>query len=243
MLLGPVGPRILGPPSAERALVVAAHPDDIESWCGGTVARLVDLGCAVHALLLTSGDKGSDDPVLSAAEIGALREAEQLAAARLLGLGDVRFLRHPDGDLEDTRALREQIVRAIREVRPDVVFTHDPERPYPPYVTHRDHRVAGRATLDAVYPAARDRRQFPEHADSGLGPHHVREIWLFSSAAPDTWVDIGPTLERKIAARLAHASQTRDPVALRVGWRERAAQIGAAVGLAAAETFVVLRLD
>lgn len=117
------------------------------------------------------------------------------------------------------------MVRALRTVRPSVVFTHDPERPYPPYTTHRDHRIAGRATLDAVYPAARDRRAYPEHVAEGLQRHAVHQVWLFSSAAPDTWVDIAEGFERKVAARLVHASQTADPDALRHGWRERAAQI------------------
>lgn len=231
------------PPCAERVLVVAAHPDDIESWCAGTLARAVDAGAAVEYLLLTSGDKGIDDPARTAAEVAAVRETEQREAARLLGARAVRFLRYPDGDLEETRPLREQVVRTIREVRPDVVFTHDPERPYPPYTTHRDHRAAGRVALDAVYPAARDVRSFPEHLADGLTPHAVREVWLFSSDAPDTWVDVATTFERKLAARLAHASQTADPVALQIAWRERAARIGAPAGLALAEAFVVLSLE
>lgn len=235
--------RVREPPSAARALVVAAHPDDIESWCAGTLARMVDAGTVVTYLLLTSGDKGMEDASLSSDEVAALREAEQREAARLLGVHDVRFLRYPDGELDDTRALRERVVRAIREGRPDVVFTHDPERPYPPYLTHRDHRVAGRVALDAIYPAARDARSFPEHAAEGLRPHAAREVWLFSSAAPDTWVDSAATFERKLTARLAHHSQTTDPAALRAGWRERAARIGAPAGLALAEAFVVLRLD
>ncbi len=131
----------------------------------------------------------------------------------------------------------------MRRWRPDALFTHDPERPWPPYLTHRDHRIVGRAALDAAYPLARDRLSFPEHAAAGLAPHAIREVWLFASAAADACVDIATGFERKIAARLAHASQTPDPEALRAGWRERAARIGVPAGLPLAETFTVLRLD
>ncbi len=230
------------PEAAEAVLAIAAHPDDIESWCAGTLALAVDRGATVRLLLVTSGEKGASSLEVTAAEVAWVREGEARAAARLLGLTEVAFLRHPDGEVEDTRALRSALVAAIRRWRPRVVFTHDPEHPYPPYLTHRDHRVVGRATLDAVYPLARDRLSFPEHAQDGLAPHAVREVWLFSSASPTTYVDITAGFERKIAARLAHVSQTSDPPALRAGWRERAAHVGAEVGLPLAEAFVVLPL-
>ncbi len=234
---------VIDPPAAVSILAVAAHPDDIESWCAGTLARAIDAGATVRLLLVTSGDKGSDDPRDSAADVARRREREAAEAARLLGLAEVAFLRHPDGEVEDTRALRGELVAAIRRWRPAVLFTHDPERPYPPYTTHRDHRVVGRAALDAAYPLARDRLSFPEHAAAGLEPHAVGKVWLFSSDRPTAYVDIGAGFERKIAARLAHASQTSDPAALRAGWQERAARIGAEVGLPLAEAFVVLPLD
>lgn len=123
------------------------------------------------------------------------------------------------------------------------MFTHDPEHPWPPYLSHRDHRAVGRAALDAVYPLARDRLAFVEHEEEGLCPHAVGSVWLFASSEATVMVDIAPTLERKIAARLAHESQTADADALAVSWRERAAQIGAPLGLAAAETFAVLHLE
>jgi LmbE family N-acetylglucosaminyl deacetylase len=236
-------PRLSDPPSGSRGLVIAAHPDDIESWCGGTVARLIDAGMVVEYLLLTSGDKGSDNPDFSPEQVGALREAEQEAAARQLGVRQVTFLRHPDGGLTDAVEVRERIVRCLRRIRPDVVFTHDPERPFPPYVTHRDHRIAGRVALDAIYPDARDQRSFPEHAAEGLEPHVVRQVWLFSSSTPDTWIDISDGFDRKIAARLAHVSQTTDAGALRTSWRERAAAIGTPLGVGLAEAFVVLHLE
>lgn len=156
---------------------------------------------------------------------------------------EVAFLRYPDGEVEDTRTLRGDLVAWVRRWRPGVLFTHDPEHPWPPYLTHRDHRVVGRAALDAVYPLARDRLSFPEWAGAGLAPHAVGTVWLFASADADTYVDITAGFARKIAARLAHVSQTGDAASLRVGWRERAARIGAPTDLPLAEAFTVLRLE
>ena len=234
---------IVEPLRARALMAVAAHPDDIESWCAGTLARAVDAGATVRLLLVTSGDKGSSDSGDTSDAVAARREREALEAARRLGLAEVAFLRYPDGEVEDTRALRGELVAAIRRWRPAALFTHDPEHPYPPYLTHRDHRVVGRAALDAVYPLARDRLSFPEQVTEGLEPHAVDAVWLFASDRPDSYVDIDAGFDRKIAARLAHASQTRDPDALRRGWRERAARIGAEAGLPFAEAFVVLHLD
>lgn len=230
------------PPAARPIMAIAAHPDDIESWCAGTLARAIDAGSTVRLLLVTSGDKGSNDPEAMPERVAAQREAEAIEAGRRLGLADVEFLRHSDGDVEETRALRGELVASIRRWRPDVLFTHDPEHPLPPYLAHRDHRVVGRAALDAVYPSARDPLAFPEHAAAGLAPHAVSEVWLFASAIADVYIDIVGGFERKIAARLAHASQTADPKALREGWRARAAEIGAPAELDCAESFTVLRL-
>jgi len=233
---------VIEPPGNVSIMAVAAHPDDIESWCAGTLARAIDAGATVRLLLLTSGDKGTDDPALTAPQVAALREQEVQTAARQLGLAEVAFLRYPDGDLEDTRALRGEVVAWIRSWRPRVLFTHDPEHSYPPYLSHRDHRITGRVALDAAYPLARDRLTFPEQIAAGLAPHVVEEVWLFASTAPTAYVYIAPAFDRKIAARLAHVSQTRDPAALRASWRQRAADIGAPAGLGLAEAFHVLQL-
>jgi LmbE family N-acetylglucosaminyl deacetylase len=224
-------------------MVVAAHPDDMESWCAGTLARSIGAGATVRLLLVTSGDKGSADPHDTPADVAARREREALEAARRLGIAEVAFLRHPDSEVEDRRDLRGQIVAHIRRWRPAVLFTHDSEHPFPPYLAHRDHRVVGRAALDAVYPLARDRLSFLEQAAEGLEPHAVAAVWLFAGERPDSYVDISAGFERKVAARLAHESQTKDPEALRQAWRERAARIGAEAGLPLAEAFVVLRLS
>lgn len=234
---------VVAPPGKVPIMVVAAHPDDMESWCAGTLALSVEAGATVRLLLVTSGDKGSDEPGATSAEVGARREREAQEAARRLGISEVSFLRYPDGDVEDTRDLRAKIVEWIRRWRPLVLFTHDPEHPYPPYITHRDHRVVGRVTLDALYPLARDRLIFPEQVKAGLQPHAVSEVWLFSSDKPDSYVDISAGFDKKIAARFAHESQTVDPATLVESWRKRAADIGAQVDLPLAEAFTLLHFE
>lgn len=233
---------VVEPPIAASVMVVAAHPDDIESWCAGTLARCVDAGATVRLLLVTSGDKGSSDLEANPAGVGAMREAEAEAATRLLGIAEVVFLRVPDGETEDTIELRREVVRWVRRWRPDVVFTFDPEHPLPRYLAHRDHRIVGRVTLDAVYPLARDPLTFPELRAEGLLPHDVHSAWLFASAFADAWVDISAGMDRKLAARLAHQSQTSDPDDLVRTWTARFARDGAAVGLPYAEGFTILTL-
>jgi LmbE family N-acetylglucosaminyl deacetylase len=236
-------PTIVEPPGTGSVMAIAAHPDDIESWCGGTLARAVDAGATVRLLLVTSGDKGTANPAAIPAEVAALREQEARRAARVLGLADVAFLRWLDGEVENSQELRRDLVAWIRAWRPEVLFTHDPERPEPRYLRHRDHVATGRAALDAVYPLARDPLCFPDLLATGLEPHAVREAWLFASEGATSYVDIRNTLEQKIAARLEHASQTPDAAALPASWRKRAARIGAPAGLPAAEAFTVLRID
>ena len=220
--------------SIERALALVAHPDDIESWCAGTVARLVAGGTQVVFTVCTSGEKGTADRALRPAALAARREAEQRTAARLLGVHTVVFLRYPDGELQETLVLRGALTRQIRLHRPDLVITHDP---LPAYRLHPDHRAVGRVTLDAIYPTARDHLFYPDHLAEGLEPHSVREAWLFASEQPDHFVDISATFERKIAARLAHSSQHTNDARLRESFQRRAAETGRAAGLALAEAF------
>jgi LmbE family N-acetylglucosaminyl deacetylase len=221
--------------SLTRVLVIVAHPDDIESWCAGTIGRFVDSGKHIFYVLCTSGDKGTSDPALTTQQVAEMREAEQQEAARVLGVDSVTFLRWPDSEVEPTLALRKELVRQIRHYRPDLVITHDP---VPPYRLHPDHRAVGRATLDAIFPCARDPLTFAEQiAEEGLSAHTVLEAWLFAAEAPDIWVDIASTLPRKIVARLAHSSQHTDPLELERNWHERARQVGLAAGLEAAEAF------
>lgn len=224
-------------------LVVAAHPDDAESWCAGTVATLVRQGWRAVYVLCTSGEKGTDDPDEAPERVAARREEEQRAACRIVGAREPIFLRLPDGGLEDDTRLRGLLVRELRRWRPARLLTHDPVHPWPPYTAHRDHRIAGRVALDAAYLYARDPLHFPEQLrDDGLLPHAVPEAWLFSSDQPDFFMDIAAVLEAKIAARLAHASQTSEPEALAAAWRRRAEETGQQGGLALAEAFKRIRL-
>lgn len=216
-------------------LVIVAHPDDIESWCAGTICRFTEASKQVAYVLCTSGDKGTSDPLQTPQEVAQVREAEQLAAAHILGIESVTFLRWPDSEVEPTLALRSALVRQIRRHRPDLVITHDP---VPPYRLHPDHRAVGRATLDAIFPCARDPLTFAEQIrKEGLQAHIVPEAWLFATETPDTWVNISSTLPRKIAARLAHTSQHTDPHELERNWHRRAQDVGAAIGITAAEAF------
>jgi LmbE family N-acetylglucosaminyl deacetylase len=224
-------------------MAIAAHPDDIESWCAGTLAGALDLGAEARVLLVTSGDKGSRDPNDTPTVVAARREEEAREAARRLDLADIAFLRYLDGEVENTRELRRELVAWIRHWRPEALFTFDPLLPYPPYISHRDHRAVGRATIDAAFPLAGAPLCFPEQREQGLQHHEVRELWLFASTAPTHYVDISAGLDRKIAARLAHLSQTSDPAALETRWRTHAADIGRPAGLAAAEAFAVLLAD
>jgi LmbE family N-acetylglucosaminyl deacetylase len=226
-------------PTPERVLVVAAHPDDIEFGAGGTVARWVAEGATVRYLLVTRGDKGSDDPATDVDALVALREREQRAAAAEIGVHGVEFLTEPDGQVEPSLALRERITRTIREVRPEIVMTHDPTVLFVnnEWVNHPDHRAVGQATVDAVFPTARDPLNFRSHLDSGLEPWKVAELYLWSTNEANQLVDIGDTIERKIAALGCHASQFRafDDVAR---WtRRRSEELGDRAGYRAAEGF------
>lgn len=225
-----------------RILVVVAHPDDAEFGCGGSVARWVDEGSAVFYCLLTNGNRGSDDPTMTQERLAAIREAEQRAAARSLGVQEVLFLGYPDGELEDTREARRDVVRAIRRFRPDRLVTQNPFPTLNPYTGHRDHRHAGRLALDAVYPYARDRMHFPELLAEGWQPHKVREVYLMGHDDPDTVLDIAPTMERKLAALRCHSSQLKDFAAVEARVRERAADLGKPHGYTYAEAFRVIDL-
>jgi LmbE family N-acetylglucosaminyl deacetylase len=226
-------------PTPERVLVVAAHPDDIEFGAAGTVARWISEGAEAHYLLLTSGDKGSDDPAADPAALVATREAEQRAAAAEIGVASVDFLGEPDGQVESSLRLRERITRAIRAFRPEVVMTHDPTVLFVnnEWVNHPDHRATGLVVVDAVFPTARDPLNFPEHLAAGLGAWKVAELFLWSTNEANQLVDIGATLDRKIAALAHHASQFRDFAETDRWLRRGAEELGERAGYAAAEGF------
>ena len=195
-----------------RVAVIFAHPDDAEFICAGTVAKWASEGHHVMYVLLTSGDKGSDDPEITPERLVAIREREQRDACDLLGVKEVHFMRRLDGSLVADMDLRRDIVRVIRRLKPDVVICQDPTVRYveKAYINHPDHRAAGDATLDAIFPAARNRMTFPELLEEGLEPHRADEIWLAGSDAPDTAVDITGHIDTKIAALRAHKCQLGD---------------------------------
>ena len=209
-----------------RAMVFAAHPDDADFGAAGAATLLARAGWEVRYVVVTDGSKGSDDPALTPQHLVALRQEEQRAAGALVGVEGVRFLGFTDGELVHSRALLGAIVREIREFQPYAVYTHDPEPVIirNVFVNHNDHRVTGLATIDAVYPAARDRLNFPEHLEAGLRPHKVRELYLWGANEPNFDVDISDIVDLKIATLAAHPSQfTIDEAFIervRTFWRE-----------------------
>ena len=215
-----------------RVMVIFAHPDDAEFLCSGTVARFTANGYRVQYVLATSGDKGSNDPAATPKQLVATREAEQQAAADVLGIEDVTFLRHLDGELEVSLAFRREIAHVIRQGKPDVVLTFDP---WQRYQIHPDHRAIGQTTLDAVA-AARDRLYYPEQLTDDLTEHRVHNVYFFATDAPNYYVDITSTIDQKIEALLRHTSQigSRD-----IGEfvRARARAAGAEIGVEYAEAF------
>ena len=222
--------------TVDRAMVVFAHPDDAESWAGGTVAVLARHGCEVAYVVVTNGNKGSSDRTMTPERLSIIRRQEQRAAARLLGVRHVEFLDYPDCEVEDTYALRREVTRQIRCFRPSLVITHDPLRTYDLGASHRDHRIVGAVAMDCVSPLAPSAGAFPE-----LSPecdlHRVPEVYLMQSAAPLLFVDIAATIELKGSALACHASQVGEPAAVAAAVRARAASLGERCGLAYAEAF------
>lgn len=200
--------------TSKRILVVLAHPDDPEFFCGATLARWVAAGHQVVYWLLTCGDKGASDPSTSSDELCKVRFAEQRAAAAVLGVHEVNFLGYPDGYLVPDMELRKAITRIIRKEKPDVLMTCDPRTLIvgDARINHPDHRAAGQATLDAIFPAAGNPLYFPELLDmEGLEPHTVREIWISGTLDPNVSIDVTAMWETKIRALLEHKSQIGDP--------------------------------
>ena len=223
----------------ERVLILMAHPDDPEFGSGGTTARWARNGTQVTYVIVTDGSKGAGDAELGPEELIQLRQAEQRAAAKILGVSHVEFLNYRDGEVYNTPDLRRDLVRQIRLHRPDLVITHDPTARIfnNNWINHPDHRAVGDAALDAVFPLARDRLSFPEHEREGLAPHKVLDIFLTATNEPNEWVDVSETLELKIAALWAHRSQIGDPEALAERIRQRAREYAEGRPFAYAERF------
>lgn len=202
----------IAPTVPKRVLVIQAHPDDVEFSSAGTVAKWVNNCAEVTYCSITSGDKGSDDNEMTGERLAAMREIEQQAACDVLGVKELRFLRYKDATLVADLDLRLALTRVIRQVKPDVLMCMDPSMRWSgqEYINHPDHLAAGEASLAAVFPSARDRMTFPELLAEGLEPHKVNEVYLFATASPDVWIDITDTMEVKLRALNAHASQVRD---------------------------------
>jgi len=223
----------------ERAMVIFAHPDDAEVQCAGTVALWVQAGKKVTYVILTKGDKGTQDPSMTSEALARLRREEQLRAAQELGVEKVLFLDNGDGELEVTLERRRALTRIIREHQPEVLITHDP---WMRYQLHPDHRASGTLALDAVI-SARDRLYFPEQVEQGLKPCRVRRALLFASDQPDYWVDIEQTFAKKIKTLGQHQSQVSQWPNWEEWLRKRAENAGASRGLKLAEPFKRLVLS
>jgi LmbE family N-acetylglucosaminyl deacetylase len=187
-----------------HVLVVTPHPDDAEFGVAGTVAKWTREGKQVVYVVCTNGNKGTSDPDVKPDELAKIRQNEQRAAAEILGVREVVFLENQDQGLEDTPEFRKQIVRMIRRYRPETVVTADP---YRRYIWHRDHRIAGQVTIDAVFPYARDHLAYPDLLEEGLQPHKVREMLFWASENINFRSDVTATFDLKLAALQCHKSQ------------------------------------
>lgn len=226
------------PERPQSVLVVAAHPDDAEFGSGGTVATWAKQGTVVNYLICTRGDKGTDDPSLLPYQLMEMRVREQCQAAQILGVKNVDFLEFRDGELSPSLELRRAIVGSIRRYKPEMVITHDPSNLFSnEFINHPDHRAVGQATLDAIYPTARDRLQFPEHLAQGLEPHKVMQVLMWGSQQPNYLVDIGEAFDLKLESLRQHFSQITFGDTFVERMRERHQKLGEAQGLNLAEGF------
>jgi LmbE family N-acetylglucosaminyl deacetylase len=229
----------------ERFMVIVGHPDDADFGPAATAAAWIAAGSRGWLVCCTSGDAGGEDPYLDPVELARAREEEQRRGADVVGYSGVTFLHQPDGALVNDLALREMLVREIRTFRPDAVICGDPEVVIHNNgsVNHTDHRAAAIAAVDAVYPASRNPMAFSWLARGGLEAHRVRRIYLMWSNAPDAWIDVSATADRKIEALRCHASQLHDPEAVFTRVRNRMAEAGARIGTNGAEAYRVVVID
>lgn len=232
----PLKPRVL--------LGVAAHPDDLDFGASATMAKFAANGAKVYYLILTDGSKGSDDKNLTSKELIQIRQQEQQSAHLAIGGLGVTFLNYPDSYLEVTMKLKEAIVREIRRLKPDIVITMDPTVVYSQtrgFLNHPDHRAAGQATLDAVFPLARDRLTYPDLLSEGLLPHKVKTLLLTNFDQQNFYVDVSDTLDKKFIALSSHASQIKDMKSVEERFTAMARAAGSKAGFTYAEGFI--RLD
>jgi LmbE family N-acetylglucosaminyl deacetylase len=228
-------------------LAVFAHPDDAEISAGGTMARWVAEGREVHLLVLTNGDRGSQDPAQDRAELARIRKQETEAAGLALGLSGVQVLDNHDGELANTPEVRSEIVRSVRRVRPTIVLTCDPTVWFfgNRYFNHADHRTAGETALDAVFPAAGNPHFFSELLAERLEPWSVASVWLGWTVEPNHHQDVTGFMDAKIGALKLHASQVEgDMLGFFEEWLPvEAEENGKKIGVQHAEAFRVLDLS
>lgn len=231
--------------SAQRVMVIVAHPDDAEIHAGGTIARLVRQGAVVSYVLCTSGNRGASDPAMTSDQLAALREVEQHTAAARLGVTDITFLRYDDGDLAyNLQPLRGQLTKLIRQQRPEVIVTHDPFAGLTRYAVchlHPDHRATGQAVFEAAFFCAGASLFYPDQIAAGVSPHQITGLYLLMSDSPDGYIDISDTFAVKVAAIEAHHSQWGKQPDLEGFFRRLAAQAGAKWGVRLAEAFRLMR--
>lgn len=231
---------------AGPVLAVFAHPDDMEIAAGGTLAKWATAGRQVHLLVLTNGDRGSQDRTIDRAALAATRLRETEAAGAEMGLASVRVGTIPDGELENTAAVREPIVRLIRELRVETVLSLDPTAVFfeNRFYNHSDHRMAGWVALDASFPGSGNPHFFAEHLEEGLDPQDVHDVWLSWTNEPNHHEDITGFLQRKVDALAKHESQLSEGIAFFEDFLGRdAVEAGEKIGVEHAEAFRVLDLS
>ena len=206
---------MLEPAEIGRALVITAHPDDVDFGAAGTVATLTDAGVEVTYCLVTDGDAGGFDLTIPRPEMAAMRRIEQTRAAKEVGVTSLVFLGHADGRVVADLALRRDLSRVIRQVQPTLAIIQSPERNFDRiYASHPDHLAAGEASIAAVYPDARNPFAYPELADEGLDAWTVPEVWVMGGRAPTAHLDVTDQVDRKIRALMCHQTQHQDPVGI-----------------------------
>ncbi len=226
-------------------LAVGAHPDDIDFGASGTIAKWVQEGVECYYLICTDGSRGSADPKMTHKKLAQIRKKEQENAGKVLGIKKVFFLNHTDTQLVSDLTLKEDIVRIIRTVKPNIVITMDPTFFYSTefgFVNHTDHRAAALATMDACFPLARDRLTFLNHEKEGLKPHRVEELWLVSFGKVEHLVDISETFKKKIKALELHKSQFEDFKKIEKMMKVRAKMLGKTKNYKFAESFVRIKM-
>jgi LmbE family N-acetylglucosaminyl deacetylase len=235
---------IFKPYNPKIVLAVGAHADDIDFGASGSIAAWTKAGARVEYVVITDGSKGSADSSMTTEQLVQLRQDEQRAAAAALGAQANYFLGYEDGQLECSIDLKKKLVEIIRTVRPDTVIVLDPSMVYVAevgFINHPDHRAAGQATLDAVFPLARDHLSFPDLYAAGLQPHKVAHVLLINLEKQNCFVDISDTMDVKLKALCTHRSQIANPAAIRAMVRNRAGALGKQCGWRYAESFV--RID